>query len=121
VVTARREPSRIGGRALVLVCLVLALLPPAAAYAASYTYASGRNGVGGDYQGGYNSYLYNQVWHALDYWWKVYYQTTDGRQVGVFESRSNPTKWPNPIGYGSPHCHNETDGSGVLWTCQYGR
>lgn len=116
-----RHSSRLAGRPLALVCLILALLPPTAAYAASYTYASGRNGVGGDFQAGYNSYLYNQVWHASNYWWKVYYQTTDGRQVGVFESQSNPTRWPNPIGYGAPHCHNGSDVSGVVWTCQYGR
>jgi hypothetical protein len=120
-VVAERRSSRIGRRALVVACLILALLPPAVAYAASYTYASGRNGAGGDFQAGYNSYLYNQVWHALYYFWEVYYRTTDGRQVGVVSNAANPTKWGNPIGYGAPHCHNQSDNSDVLWTCQYGK
>ena len=104
-----------------LVCLVLALLPPAAAYAGSYTYATGVGGLAGDFHAPWNSYLYNQVWHAAGYFWEVYYATTDGRIVGDVVNSKNPTRWPNPIGYGQPHCKNLGDGSGVTWTCQYGR
>lgn len=116
-----RLTEGVRGRVLALVCLILALLPPAVAYAASYTYATGVRGVYGDFNAGWNSYWYNQVWHARLYYWRVYYKTTDGRFVGDVTNYDNPTQWPNSIGYGQPHCQNISDNSGVTWTCQYGR
>jgi hypothetical protein len=105
-----------------LVCTVLALVPPAVAWGASYDYAHGTYGVGGQYPGpGFNSYLYNQVWHATGYYWLVEYRLTNGDKAGQVIDTNNPTKWPNSIGYANPYCVNDTDNSGVTWTCQYGR
>lgn len=107
---------------LATVCVFLTLAPPSVALAASYTYASGINGQGGTYRYYYwNSYLYNQVWHAQYYHWYVAYVLSDGSKAGEVSNWNNPTKWPYSIGYAQPECTNLDDYSGVRWTCQYGR
>lgn len=106
----------------VALCSLFVVLPPTAAYAhlAQYDYASGRGGVGGTFPGSnaFNHRDYNQVWHEPGYFWQVYYLDTDGFAYGYVRNSTNPTKWPNEIGYATPKCHNENDNSLALWTCQ---
>lgn len=113
--------NRLTRRSFVLLCIVVAFAIPAAAFAGSNTYASGTNGIGGNYAGpGLTSMLYNQVWHQSGWTWEVYYDYS-GQARGDVEDNMNPTKWPYSIsGYSEAHCHNINDTSGVTWTCQYG-
>lgn len=114
-----RTPLRI----LAVVCIAMAFIPPLVAYAGSTDYAVGTFGCCGYFPGpGFNTnYIYNQVWHSTNATWEVYYETTTPPYVaGDVQNNSNPTKWPNAIGYGKPWCHNVNDNTGVAWSCQYG-
>jgi hypothetical protein len=121
VKTLQRLIARMPGRLLALVCLALALIPPSVAYAASITYAQSTNGSGGYWHSGYNSYLYNQVWHSGNAAWEVYYAQSNGSVVGDVANYNNPTQWPYSISYADSWCHNINDNTGVVWTCQYGK
>ena len=90
----------------------------AVAHGDQNTYAQGYAGVGGVYQTGFNHRHYNQVWHQVGRTWTVLYKLSDGRAVGIRTDSSNPTKWPNEVGYARAVCNNVNDDSFVLWTCQ---
>ena len=112
----RRNTSKL----LFLACALLILMPPALAYASTQlNYASGMNGVHGRYSTpGFSSRDYNRVWHQPGYGWIVWYQEPNGTIDGYVTNTSNPTSWPHPIGYAKAFCFNDTDDSGVTWTCQ---
>ena len=105
--------------ALVSACLFLVVLPPAVAFAAQITYASGTNGVGGTFAtSGEAVRGYNQVWHqAGRYWWVWYLHGST--QTGLVFNSSNPTKYNGGSGtVAYAKCSNSDDNSGVTWTCQ---
>jgi len=84
-----------------------------------FNYAQGFNGAGGFYStSGFAPRDYNQVWHASGYYWQVFYTDPGGTLSGLERSSNNPTRWPGSISYGKAWCYNESDNSGVQWTCQ---
>lgn len=105
--------------ALVCACLFLIVLPPAVAFAAQITYASGTNGVGGTFAtSGEPVRGYNQVWHQAGRSWWVWYLHGSTLTGLVFNS-SNPTKYNGGSGtVAYAKCSNSDDNSGVTWTCQ---
>ncbi|MDH5282239.1 MAG: hypothetical protein OEW52_14050 [Thermoleophilia bacterium] len=112
-----RLPLRL---ALTAACLLLVIVPPGVALAATqFNYAQGTNGVGGTYQTtGEDNRSYNQVWHQAGKSWWVWYLHGSSQTCLKFNS-SNPTKCPDPsatIAYSK--CSNYDDNSGVTWTCQ---
>lgn len=108
-----------GRRMLVLACLLLVSLPPAAAYAATqFDYASGVNGINGFYATtGYADRNYNQVWHQAGREWEVWYDNTFDAFC-VVDNTNNPTKCPSGLASAKAHAANFTDNSGVTWTAQ---
>lgn len=112
--------DRNSSRLWLLICLLFALLPPAIAYAGTqYTYYQGVGGAGSTFSTtGYAARDYNQVWHQAGRTWAVWYADTSGNVYGYVRNTSNPTKWPNPIGYAKSKCQNVNDTGPVLWTCQ---
>lgn len=114
--------KRLTPRVAVAACVaVVALLAAAGGWAhlPQFTYASGSGGVGGVYPGSdaYNHRDYNQVWHNDCCTWGVFY-VSGGIIYGWVRNTSNPTKWPNEIGYATMKCENVNDNSGTTWTCQ---
>ncbi len=106
--------------ALSVACLLLVVVPPGVAIAATqFNYAQGVNGVGGTFAtSGEADRNHNQVWHQSGkYWWVWYLHGSS--QTGLVFNSSNPTKYPSPsstVAYAK--CSNSDDNSGVTWTCQ---
>jgi hypothetical protein len=115
-----RSRQRVPGRLVALVAFLLVVIPPAIAYAGTQiTYATGTAGVGGTFKvGNFTGRDYNQVWHQSGKTWTVLYHLTDGSAVAIVTDSSNPTRWPNHIGYADAWCNNVNDNSFVTWTCQ---
>lgn len=120
--TARRSlwrgaPLRV---ALAVACLLLVVLPPGVALAATqFNYAQGVNGVGGTFAtSGEADRNHNRVWHQAGKSWWVWY-LHNGSLTGLVFNSSNPTEYPSPsstVAYSK--CSNSNDNSGVTWTCQ---
>lgn len=112
---------------LVLACLLLLALPPAAAHAWSYIdhYKQGTNRVGevfGTWDGGegpaYASRSWNRTWHSQGYYWNLFYCPTSGTCFGGNTDALNPTYASGGAVYAKSLCHNMDDNSGVTWTCE---
>jgi hypothetical protein len=103
-----------------IICLLFILIPPTVAYGSTiFTYAQGYGGVGGVYgTTGYAARDFNRVYHQAGYYWNPFYCRTDGSCFGGTSGSSNPTYANGGASYAKAYCHNQTDNSGVLWTCQ---
>jgi hypothetical protein len=98
-------------------CLLLALIPPAIAFAAIVSYANGTNGVNGTFQSsGRANRTFNRVYHANGYEWSLYYcnSTCSTHIYGYANPTVDGRNWSNAWSL----CRNIADNSNVHWTCQ---
>jgi hypothetical protein len=111
-------------RLLALTIIFVAALVVAVGFASAHgpqgNYAQGQSGVGGSWcTCGWNHRHYNRVWHQPGYAWVIHYEiNTSPFYAGLVNNTSNPTSWPNEIGYAVAHAGNQNDNSEVLWTAQ---
>ena len=92
-----------------LMCLMLALIPPIAAYAMTYHwvyYVDGGAVPGGIpyHTNGYSPRQENRVWRPIGYLFAVWYIETPHGQI--FDSGNNPIIDPRNSSYGMAFCEN---------------
>lgn len=112
-------------RLLVIVCVLVAALPPVVAYASVVTtYRQSVNEPGGQWHTSTYDYRdFNRVYHQSGYTWGTSYcwYAPNNDCTYYYYSSANPTV--DPYGSTSPYtaqawCENLNDNSGVNWTCQ---